>query len=134
MKTLLNGKLTKKHPDNNKDDRLEQLRAEMEAMRIQMLGKMALIQSLARGQEELRALVNKLHQDGCNRMKQTIEVGDQVINQPLMRQEVGLVVNGPFQIAATSRAQSQPRQQRQGNRRKRDSFTRKYTKLNIPIS
>ena len=34
LKPLLNGNLTKKYPDNNKDDRLEQLRAEMEAMRI----------------------------------------------------------------------------------------------------
>ena len=64
LKTLLNGNLTKKHPDNNKDDKLKQLQAEMEGMRIQMISQMAFIQNLARGQEELRALIRKLHQDG----------------------------------------------------------------------
>ena len=60
---LLIGNLTKKHPDNNKDDQLEQLQAEMERMRIQMSNQRALIQSLAREQEELRFLISKLHQD-----------------------------------------------------------------------
>ena len=76
----------------------------------QMVGQMALIQNLAQGQEELRVLVNKLHQDRYNHMKQTIETGDQVFNQSPMRQEAGLMESGPFQIAATSRAQQQPRQ------------------------
>ena len=80
LKTLLVGNLTKKHPDNNKDDHVEQLQVEMEAMRIQMLRQMALIQSLARGQEKLRTIVNEFHQDGCNRMKQIVEVRDQVID------------------------------------------------------
>ena len=52
----------------------------------QMVGQMALIQNLARGQEELRALVNKLHQGGCNHMEQTTRIGDQVINQPQLKQ------------------------------------------------
>ena len=56
LKTLLNGNLTKKHPDNNKDDQLEQLQAEVEAIRIQMLGQMALIQGLARGQKSWEPL------------------------------------------------------------------------------
>ena len=43
LKSLLNGNLTKKHPDNNKDDQLKQLQAEMEGMRIQMISQMALI-------------------------------------------------------------------------------------------
>ena len=38
LKALLAGNLTKKHPDNNKDNQVEQLQVEMEAMRIQMLG------------------------------------------------------------------------------------------------
>ena len=71
LKVLLAGNLTKKHPDNNKDDQVEQLQVEMEAMRIQMLGQMALIQNLAQGQEEQRALINKLRQDGCNQTGQT---------------------------------------------------------------
>ena len=43
MKIFLIGSLTKKHPDNNKDEQLEQLQAEVEEMRIQMLRQMALI-------------------------------------------------------------------------------------------
>ena len=88
LKTLFVGNLTKEHPDNNKDKQLEQLQAEVEAMRTQMLRQMALIQGLARGQEELRSIINKLHQDGYNRMKQAVEAGDQVINQPQMRQKI----------------------------------------------
>ena len=101
--------------EDNKDDQLEQLQAEMERMRIQMSNQMALIQNLARGQEDMRALINKLHQDGCNRMKQTVKVGDQFINQPPMRQEVGLVKRRPFKIVDTSRAQQPTRQQQRGN-------------------
>ena len=82
LKALLNRNLTKKHPDNNKDDQLKQLQAEMEGMRIQMISQMALIQNLARGQEELRALVNKFHQDRCNHMEQTTRTRDRVFNQP----------------------------------------------------
>ena len=37
LKALLNGNLTKKHLDNNKDDQLKQLQVEMEGMRIQMI-------------------------------------------------------------------------------------------------
>ena len=85
LKALLAEDLAKKSPKDNNDELLEQLQAEIEAMRIQILGQMALIQSLARAQEELRALISKLHQDGCNRMKQTVEDEDQVINHPLTR-------------------------------------------------
>ena len=94
-----------------------------------MLGQMALIQSLARGQEELRAIVNELHQDGCNRMKQIVEVGDQVIDQPPRRQEVR-----PFQIATTSRVQQQSRQQQQVNRRKQDTSERRFTEVNMSLA
>ena len=115
LKTLLVGNMTQKHPDNNKDDQVEQLQVEMEAMRIKMLGQMALIQSLARGQEELRTVVNKLHQDEWNRVKQIAEVGDQVIDQPPKRQELGLVKSGPFQISTTSRVQQQSCQKQRVN-------------------
>ena len=80
LKALLIGNLTKKHPNNNKDDQVEQLQAEIERIRTQMISQMDLIQSLARGQEELRAIINKLHQDGCSGIKQTAGVGDQVID------------------------------------------------------
>ena len=131
MKELLAGSLTKKNPNDNKDDQLEQLQAEMERMRIQMLGQMSLIQNLTHIQEELRILVNKLHQDRCNRMKQTVKIGDQVINHPPKRQEVGLVESKPFQIAATSRAQQQPRQPRQGGRHKQG---RQFAEINMPLA
>ena len=71
LKALLNGNLTKKHPGNNKDDQLEQLQAEMGRMKIQMSGQMALIQSLAWEQEELRILISKLHQDRYNSLGKT---------------------------------------------------------------
>ena len=71
LKTLIVGTMTKKNPDNDKDGQLEQLQAEMETMRIQMISQMALIQNLARGQEELRIRINKLHQGKCNRIEKT---------------------------------------------------------------
>ena len=49
LKTLLVGNLVKKSPEDNKDEQLKQLQAEVEAMRIQMLWQMALIQGLAWG-------------------------------------------------------------------------------------
>ena len=61
LKALLVGYLAEKSPKENKDERLEQLQDEVEAMRTHMLGQMALIQGLARGQEELRAIINQLH-------------------------------------------------------------------------
>ena len=76
LKTLFAGNLTKERPDNNRDEQLEQLQAEVGAMRTQMLGRMTLIQDLAQGQEEMRTLINQLHQDEYNSIKQTIEVGD----------------------------------------------------------
>ena len=80
LKALLAMNLVKISPEDNKDERLEQLQAKVEAMRTQMMGQMALIQGLARGQEELRTIINNLHQDRYNRMKQAAEVGDQVID------------------------------------------------------
>ena len=103
LKTLLVGNLVKKSPEDNKDELIEQLQAEVVAIRTQMLGQMALIQGLAREQEELRAIINKLHQDRYNRMKWAVEARDQVIDQLPRRQEVSLVKSGPFQIATTSR-------------------------------
>ena len=66
-------------------------------------------------------------------MKQTVEVGDQVIDQPLRRQEVGLVRRGPFQIA-TTRVQQQPGQKQRVDQRKLDIPKRQFTKLNVSLS
>ena len=49
LKALLAGDPTKKSHEDNKDERLEQLQDEVEAMRTQILGQMVLIQGLARG-------------------------------------------------------------------------------------
>ena len=49
LKALLIESMTKKNPEDNKEDQLEQLQAEMAMMRIQMMGQMALIQNIARG-------------------------------------------------------------------------------------
>ena len=99
-----------------------------------MMGHMALIQNLAQGQEELRILIIKLHQDEYNCMGWTDKIGDQIINQPPIRQEVGLVESRPFWIATTSQAQQRPRQQQQGSQCKQDTSKRQYTKLNMPMS
>ena len=75
LRTLLVGNLVKKIPKDNKDKRQEQLQAEVGAMRTQMMGRMALIQGLARRKEELKAIINQLHQDRYNSMKQIVEAG-----------------------------------------------------------
>ena len=68
------------NPEGTKDDQLERLQTEMAIMKVQMMGQlvgqMALIQNLARGQEELRVLINKLYQDKCNQLGQTVRVED----------------------------------------------------------
>ena len=74
-----------------------------------MLGQMALIQNLARGQEEIRVLVNMLHQDGCNHMEKTTRIGDRVFNQPQLKQEDS-VEKTPFKTVAMPRVQQRPRQ------------------------
>ena len=65
FKALLTVNRAKKSPEDNKDEWWEQLQAEVETMRTQMLGQRALTQGLARGQEVLRAIIKKLHQDGA---------------------------------------------------------------------
>ena len=67
-------------------------------------------------------------------MKQTVEAGDQVIDQPPRRQKVGLVKSGPFQVATTSRVQQQPRQKQRVNQSKPDMPKRQFTKLNMLLS
>ena len=96
----------------------------------QLVGQMALIQNLAQGQEELKALVNRLHQDRYNQMGQTSRIGDQVIIQPPMRQGVGLRERRPPQFASTPQT---PRQQGQGNQSKQVPAVRQFIKLDMPI-
>ena len=97
----------------------------------QLVGQMALIQNLAHGQEVLRVLINKLHQDGCNQMGQTTRVEDQVIIQPPLRQEVK---GKSPQFASGSQAQQQPHQRQQGNRRKQNTSEKRFTKINMSLS
>ena len=109
LRTLLMGTLVRNSPEDDKDERLKRLQAGVDTMRTQMLGQMALIQGLAREQEELRATINQLHQDRYN-MKQPVQVRNQVTDQLPRGQGSGMVKNGPLQVAATSRVQQQPRQ------------------------
>ena len=81
----------------------------------QLVGQMALIQNLARGQEELRTLINKLRHDGCNQIEQIARRGDQVTTQPPMRQEVSLRERRHSQIASTARSQQRLRQHQPEN-------------------
>ena len=98
------GNLAKKSPEDDKDERLKRLQAEVDTMKTQMLAQRALIQGLAREQEELRTIINQLRQD----MKQTVRVRDQVIDQLPRGQEPGMKKNRPLQIATASQAQHQP--------------------------
>ena len=134
LKALLAMNLVKISPEDNKGKRLEQLQDEFSAMKTQMMGQMALIQGLSREQEELRIIINQLHQDRYNNMKQIVEAGDQVIYQPPRRQGFGLVKGGPFQIATTSRVQQRPRQHQRGNQRRQNESERQFTKINMPPS
>ena len=63
------GNLVKNNLEDSKDERLKCLQGEVDTMRTQMLGQMALIQGLAREQEELKIIIGQLHQDKYNSMK-----------------------------------------------------------------
>ena len=97
-----------------------------------MLGQMALIQGLAREQEELRTMISQLHQDRSN-MKQPVQVRDQVFDQLPRGQESGMVKNRPLQIATTSQAQHQPRPEQQVDQSKASSSKRQFTQLNMSL-
>ena len=118
------GNLAKQSPEDDKDERLKRLQAEVDTMKTQMLGQRALIQGLAREQGELRAMISQLHQD----MKQPAQVRDQVMEQLPRGQRPG-PMNRPLQIATTSQAQHQ-----RGNRRKRYTPGRHFTETGIPPS
>ena len=92
-----------------------------------MLGQMALMQGLAQEQEELRIIINQLHQDRYNNMKQIVKAGDQVINQLPRSQRFGLMKNRPLQVATTSWVQQQPCHKQRVNQRP-------FTKLNMSLS
>ena len=67
-------------------------------------------------------------------MKQAVEAGDQVIDQPPRRQDVFLMKIEPFQIATTSWVQQQPCQKQQVNQSKPDIPKRQSTKFNVTLS
>ena len=109
VKALLTRGMVLGNPGSIRKDQLEGLQIELATMKIQMMeqlvGQMALIQNLAQGREELRVLVNKLHQDGCNQVGKTTRVEDQVSIQPPLRQEVK---GKSPQFASGSQAQQPP--------------------------
>ena len=94
-----------------------------------MLGQRALIQSLAREQGELRAMISQLHQD----MKQPAQIRDQVIEQLPRGQRSG-PMNRPLQAATTSQVQQRPRQEQRADQSKPDKPKRQFTKLNVSPS
>ena len=95
---------------------------------------MALIQGLARRQEELGTIVNQFRQDGCNRMGQTIRIENQGLAQLPMRQETGLKERRPSHFASTSRAQQRLRQHQPENQQRQSEPKRQFTNINIPLS
>ena len=98
------GNLAKKSPEDDKDEQLKRLQAEVDTLKTQMLGQRALIQGLAREQEELRTMISQLHQERHN-MKQPAQVRDQVFDQLPRGQEPGMVKNITLHIATTSQVQ-----------------------------
>ena len=102
-------------------------------MKTQMLGQMALIQGLARKQEELRTVINLLHQDKYNSMKPAVRVGDQTGNQPPRSQRSG-PMNRPLQAATTSQVQQRPRQEQQVDQSQPDKPKRQFTELNMSLT
>ena len=67
-------------------------------------------------------------------MEQTARIGDQVINQPPMRQEGGLVEKTPFKMATTPRAQQRPCQPQQDGQHKQDAPKRQFTEINMSLT
>ena len=116
------GNLIRKSPEDDKDEQLKRLQAEVDTLKTQMLGQRVLIQGLAQEQGELRAMISQLHQD----MKQPAQVRDQVINQLPRSQRFG-----PLQAATTSQVQQRPRQEQRTGQSKPDKPKRQFTKLNM---
>ena len=112
LRTLLMGNLAKSSAEDDKDERLKRLQAEVDTLKTHMLGQRALIQGLAREQEELRTMISQLHQER-HHMKQPAQVRDQVFDQLPRGQEPGMVKNRTLQIATTSQVQLQPRPEQQ---------------------
>ena len=118
--------ITKKNLEDNKDGRFEQMQVEIAEMRIHMMGQMALIQNLARGQEELRVFINELLKFEDNRMVRTARVGDPSVNLPPMRPKLTCSqARDKFTLL---------RQQQQSNRHKQVTPRRKFAKINMPLS
>ena len=122
------GNLIRKSPEDDKDEQLKRLQAEVDTLKTQMLGQRALIQGLAQEQGELRAMISQLHQ-GKSNMKLPVRVRDQVFDQLPRGQQSGMVKNGPPQVVTTSQTQHQ-----RGNRRKRYTPGRHFSETGIPSS
>lgn len=91
-----------------------------------MMGQMALIQNLARGQEKLRVFINELLKFEDNLMGWTTRVRDPNINQPPIRQRLTCSQErDKFTLL---------RQQQQSNRHKQDTPRRQFSKINMPLS
>ena len=118
--------ITKKNLEDSKDRRFEPMQAEITEMRIQMMGQMALIQNLARGQEELRILINEPLKFEDNQMVRTTRVGNPSVTLPPIRSKL---------FCPQERGKSTLlRQQQQGNHPKKDTPRRQFSNINMPLS
>ena len=79
-------------------------------------------------------MINQLHQDRYDSMKQTVKAGDQTSNQSPRRQEFSMVKDGPPQVATTSRVQQRPHQKQQVDQSKPNMPRRQFTKIDMSLS
>ena len=104
------------------DERLKHLQAEVNALKVQMLGQVTAIQGLAQRQDELGFLVNQLLQN--NQLGQTSKGKKPFIIQSSLRQ--GDKGRAP-QMAPVSQIQHQPHQLQP------DKPRRQFTQLNMSL-
>ena len=122
------GNLAKKGPEDDKDEQLKRLQAEVDTLKTQMLRQRALIQGLAQEQGELRAMISQLPQG----MKQPAQIRDQVMEQLPRGQRSG-PVNRPLRVATTSQVQQRPRPEQRADQSKPDKPKRQFTKINMSL-
>ena len=113
LRALLMGNLIRKSPEDDKDEQLKRLQAEVDTLKTHMLGQRALIQGLAQEQGELRAMISQLSQG----MKQPAQIRDQVMEQLPRGQRSG-PMNRSLRVATTSQVQQRPRQEQRVDQNK----------------
>ena len=123
------GNLIRKSPEEDKDEQLKRLQAEVDTLKTQMLGQRALIQGLAQEQGELRAMISQLPQG----MKQPAQIRDQVMEQLPRGQRSG-PMNRPLRVATTAQVQQRPRQEQRVEQNRSGEPKRQFTYINMSWS